>query len=52
MLKEKEDPTHSQLHAEILRDPLTIQIGDGCDSQLLHTARGQQAYSRHPGTFE
>jgi len=32
MLKEREDPTHSQPHAEILNDPLTIQIGDG---QLL-----------------
>ena len=35
MLKEREDPTHSQLHAEILNDSLTIQIGDRCDGQLL-----------------
>lgn len=35
MLKEREDPTHSQPHAEILNDPLTIQIGDRYDGQLL-----------------
>jgi len=35
MLKEREDPTHSQPHAEILKDPLTIQIGDRYNGQLL-----------------